>query len=80
MRLGNDQCRVIVRNGHAIRESEVIRDLPKGAAGRKKSDSRATIDIGIAATVNNNLIPALVRKTSQICMDHQRSINVPAHQ
>ena len=76
--LGHDQGRVVGGHGHAVGECDVVCDLLCRAIGGDQRDDSggelltgeqveaAAVDIGVATTVHDDLVPALVCEAAQV--------------
>ena len=79
MGLGNDQRCVVGRHGHAVREGDAIGHLPSRAIRGDESDnSRAAVDVDVAATVHDDLVPGPIGEAAQVGMAHERPVELPA--
>ena len=91
-RLGDDQRRVVGRDDHAVGELDAVRDLAGravrgdqrddpglGRARRPGSRSR-TVDVDVAATVHDDLVPAMVGDTAQVGVPDHRPVGLPAQE
>ena len=77
MGLGNDQRRVVGRDGHAIGEGDAVGDLSHDASGAdERDDSLAAVDVGVAAAVHDDLVPGAAGKTAQVGMGHERPVGL----
>jgi hypothetical protein len=69
VRLGNNQRGVVGRDHHAIGEGDVIGHLSHDAVSAdERDDSLAAVDVGVPATVHDDLVPGSARKTAQVGM------------
>ena len=72
--LGDDQRRVVGRDGHAVGERDAVGHLPSRAVGRDQRDDPGgelaareveadAVDVGVAATVDDDLVPRRDRES-----------------
>src|SRR5262249_8805028 len=79
--LGDDERGVVGRHGHAIRKGEAVRHLSSGSITRDEGDdSGDTIDVGVAAAVDDDLVPRLVGEAAQVGMRHERAVELLAQE
>src|SRR5439155_7429037 len=91
VRLGEDQCGVVGRYDHAVRERDAIRHLAGRAVGGDESDDSGgelaagkvktdVVDVGVAPTVHDDVVPGVVGEIAQIGVRNDRAIGLPAEQ
>ena len=91
VRLGEDQGRVVGRDGHAVGKGDAVRDLPRRAVRGDQGDDAGGelaggkveadgVDVGVAPAVDDDLVPGIVRKSAQVGMGDQRPVALPAQE
>ena len=90
--VGNDQRSVVGRHGHAIREGNAVGHLSSRAIGGDESNrsgcerltshkiKAAAVDVDVAATVHDDLVPVVVREAGEVDMGRQRPVGLPAEE
>src|SRR5439155_13952108 len=79
------------RYDHAVWERDAIRHLSGRAVGRDESDDSGgelaagkvkadVVDVGIAPTVHDDVVPGMVGEIAQIGVRHDRAVGLPAKQ
>src|SRR6266581_1175036 len=89
--LGHNQGRVVGRHYHAIWECDAIRYLPGRAMRGDQSDDAGgelaawkvkadVVDVGVAPTIHDDLVPGVIREASQVSICYQRPIGLHAEE
>ena len=87
--LGDDQRRVVGLHCHAVREREAVGHLAGDAIGRHQGDDARrelaprkvepdVVDVGVAPTVDDDVVPWVLAQGGQIGMRHQRTVGLLA--
>jgi len=91
MGLGHDQRGTVLGDGHAVGECEVIGDQARGSLRSDEDDEawcRLTageveadiVDVRVAARVNHDVVPWLLRDGGEACMGDHRPVRLAAEQ
>jgi hypothetical protein len=90
--LDDDQGGIVGCHGHAVGEGELARDLAyravggdqrNDAGGRERASRKLeanVVDIGVAPTVHNQIVPGMAREAAQVGMCAQRPVMLPTQQ
>ena len=75
MGFGDDQNPIVRRDRHAIRKRDAVGDLAnRTGRGHERDDAGTAVDVGIAAPVDDDFVPELIRNISKINVRDERSI------
>ena len=90
VQFGHDQGRIVGRHCHTVGKGNAVRHLPGGTVRGDDGDGPRDeigaghqveargVDIGVGATVDDDLIPVEFGETGQIGMGHQRAVGFEA--
>jgi hypothetical protein len=89
--LRDDEGRIVRGDGHAVGEGEAVGHLASGAVGGDQRDQAGgelaggeveadVVDVGVAATVDDDVVPGVLAQRAKVAVGHQRPVGLTAQE